>query len=108
MLFDFDVSEYCVDKLLSKLQEIVDKIVTGVDVRCYPRASCLMQRIMFEYGCFENVLESSGERNRIVRNSIVYPKIRTYNNKPLYLEGKYYYIDMNGAYAAHKMEFHII
>ena len=61
---------------MSKLQKIVDKIVTGVDVRCYPKASCLMQRIMFEYGCFENVLESSGERNRIVRKLIIYPKIK--------------------------------
>ena len=53
---------------------------------------------MFEYGCFENVLESSGEMNQEYRKQIVSPKRRTYNNKPLYLSGTWYYIDLNGAY----------
>ena len=100
-MFGFDTTEHDVVILLRKLQNIVDRIVKGIDVKCYTRYSDLMQRIMFEYGCFENVLESSGEKNTAVRNSIVYPKTKTFNDKPLYLEGKYYYIDMNGAYLAH-------
>ena len=98
LLFGFDVFEYSVDVLLNNLQKVVDRIVNGVNVCCYTRYSDLMQRILFVHGCFENVLESSGDRNKTVRDSIVFPKSRTYNGKSLYLEGKYYYIDMNGSY----------
>ena len=97
-LFGFDVEKHNIDVLLDNLQKIVDRIVSGVDVRCYTRSSDLMKRIMFEYGCFENVQESSGESNREFRSKINSPKRRTFNDKPLYLSGKYYYIDMNGAY----------
>ena len=80
-MFGFDTSEYCVDILLNNLQKVVNRIINGVNVRCYTKYSDLMQRIMFEYGCFENVLESCGEKNNIVRNSIVFPKTRTFNDK---------------------------
>jgi hypothetical protein len=54
---------------------------------------------MYEYGCFDGVMESSGTRNAEVRNSIEFPKPRTHDGKPLYLsDGKFYYIDLNGAY----------
>jgi len=97
-LFGFDTSEYCIEILLNNLQKIVDRIVPDLNVRCYTKYSDLIQRIMFEYGCFENVLESCGDRNKAVRDSIVFPKTRTFNDKSLYLSGKYYYLDMNGAY----------
>jgi hypothetical protein len=87
-----------VERLLNKLQKVVNSLVKGVDVRCYSRFSELMQKIMFEYGCFEGVMESSGEKNHEVRQSIIFPKPKTYNNESLYLNGKYYYIDMISAY----------
>ena len=48
-LFGFDTSEYCVDVLMNNLQNVVNRIVAGVNVRCNTKYSVLMQRIMFEY-----------------------------------------------------------
>jgi hypothetical protein len=78
---------------------VVDYILkeTGskIDVRCYSRFSNLMQKIMYEFGCFKGVMESSGKRNQEVRNSIKFPKPK--HTVP-YLKGKFYYIDMINAY----------
>jgi hypothetical protein len=86
-----------VGRLLTKLQKIVDSLVKGVDVRCYSRFSNLMQKIMYEFGCFVGVMESSGERNQEVRNSIKFPKPKY--SVP-HLNGKFYYIDMISAYSS--------
>jgi hypothetical protein len=46
-------------------------------------------------------MESCGKMNQEVRDSIVFPKIRTFNDKPLILPpSKYYYIDLNGSYCS--------
>ena len=57
-----------------------------------------MQRIMFEYGCFDGVYEISGDIAQSIRNQCIFPRTHTFNNKPLYLKQKLYYIDLNGAY----------
>jgi hypothetical protein len=83
--------------LLKQLQKIINSLVSGIDVRCYSRFSKLMQRIMFEYGCFEGVEESSGTKNTMVRESIKFPKpqMRIKHSKQ-----KLYYLDIVGAYSS--------
>ena len=53
---------------------------------------------MYEYGCYDNVFEICGNNAQQIRDQCVFPKSHTYNNKPLYLNKKLYYIDLNGAY----------
>jgi hypothetical protein len=97
-LFGFKPGEDEVNDLLHGLQKIVNYLVpeTFIDVRCYTRAAKLMHKIMYEFGCFEGVMESSGEKNRAVRDSLIFPKPR-YKYSHL-SNGPYFYIDMNSAY----------
>jgi hypothetical protein len=83
--------------LIDQLQDIVNTLVSGIDVRCYSKFSKLMQHIMFEYGCFEGVLESSGYENKMVRDSIKFPKPQT---KIKHAKQKLYYLDIIGAYSS--------
>jgi hypothetical protein len=87
-----------VDELLKKLQRVINYIGVKVDVRCYSRFSLLMQKVMYEFGCFENVMESSGKLNQEVRNTIVFPRPRI-TTKCLN-QGPYYYVDMISAYSS--------
>jgi hypothetical protein len=83
--------------LLKQLQNITNSLVSGVDVRCYSKFSKLMQRIMFEYGCFEGVEESSGTKNTLLRESIDFPKPQT---KIKHSTQLLYYLDIVGAYSS--------
>ena len=93
-----------IDARLSEIQSFVNKLPLRqhIDVKQYYRYSTLMQRIMFEFGCYDNVYESSGIDNIMLRQSINYPKPHSdYNEgKPFEIidQGKLYYIDMNSSY----------
>lgn len=100
--FGYEPEENEVDERLNELQKVVDSLPLRhpVKVSDYYRYSNLMQRIMFEYGCFDGVYESSGNENQNLRNEIKYPRPHAnYNQgKPFCLQQKMYYIDMNSSY----------
>ena len=85
---------------LNELQAVVDSLPLRhhVDVSLYYKFSELMQKIMYEYGCYDDVYEMTGNRAKDIRNQCVFPRTRTYNDKPLYMKQRLYYIDLNGAY----------
>lgn len=54
-----------------------------------------MQKIIFEYGCYDDVYELSGTKAESIRRECIFPK---HDSKPFYSNEKLYYIDLNGAY----------
>ena len=89
-----------IEDRLNELQNVIDSLPlrNHVDVSYYHKFSELMQRIMFEYGCYDDVYEIAGDKAQELRAACVFPRTHTFNNKPLYLHQKLYYIDLNGAY----------
>ena len=89
-----------IDERLRELQKVVDSLPlrNRVDVSYYYKFSELMQKIMYEYGCYDGVYEIAGDIAKSFRNQCIFPRTHTYNGKPLYLKQKMYYIDLNGAY----------
>ena len=58
-----------------------------------------MQKIMYEYGCFDDVYELTGSYANEIRSTLKFPQTGTPDKKyPIYLKEKLYYIDLNGAY----------
>ena len=102
LLFGYEPKEDEIDKRLDELQHAVNMLPLRhpIDVRNYYKFSDLMQKIMYEYGCFEGVYQISGEYAKQIREKLIFPKTRTYNDQPLYLNQKLYYLDINGAYMA--------
>jgi hypothetical protein len=95
--FGFKSDPKDVPDLLKELQKFVNSIVKGIDVRAYILDSNLMQIIMYKYGCFKGVMESSGRNNQQVRDKLKFLKPRKMHK---YLKGKYYYVDIVSAYPA--------
>ena len=85
-------SYYC------KLQDIINSLGVRVNVRNYVSYSELMEKIMYEYGCFEHVYKICGPIADNIRNSLVFPAPHTADGKPFYSNKTLYYIDLNGAY----------
>ena len=56
-----------------------------------------MRKIMYEFGCFDDVYELSGVKQQLIRDSLVFPKrvLTTYH-----IDEKCYYIDFNGAFCS--------
>ena len=100
--FGYHPTDDEVDERLNELQAVVDGLPLRhrVDVSLYYKFSELMQKIMFEYGCFDGVFEMTGNRAKSIRNQCVFPRTKTYNDKALYMKQRLYYIDLNGAYMA--------
>ena len=99
-LFGYHPNDDEIDERLDELQAVVDSLPlrNRVDVSLYYKFSELMQKIMFEYGCFDNVFEIAGDRAKEIRSRCIFPKTKTFNDKPLYLKQRMYYVDLNGAY----------
>ena len=89
-----------IDDRLNEIQEVVDrlKLRKNINVKLYYKFSELMQKIMYEYGCFDNVFELCGVNAKRIRDECIFPKTRTFNDKSFYSNEKLYYIDLNGAY----------
>lgn len=100
--FGYEPEPEEIDERLNELQELVDTLPLRhhVQVSDYYRYSELMRKIMFEYGCFDGVYESTGEQNQKLREQIHYPRpYGGYNDgKPFTINDKLYYIDMNSSY----------
>lgn len=96
-LFGYDVSQQDLPKRYNELQKLVDSLNlrSNIDVKLYYRFGDLMQKIMYEYGCFDDVYELTGDVSDKIRSELRFPKVIW--NEGLY-EGKLYYIDQAGAY----------
>ena len=73
----------------SELQEFVNTLPLEhhINVRNYYKFSNLMQRIMYEYGCFDNVYELAGTLRDNIRNEITFPN-RVITTKTINERGK--------------------
>ena len=101
--FGYDVDENEFDERMNEIQNVVNSLPLKhhINVRDYYKYSELMNKIMFEYGCYENVFESSGIDNNKLRQSIVYPRPGSdiNNGEAFEIKNKtMYYIDMNSSY----------
>ena len=98
-LFGYVPDEDEVDYRLDELQNFIDTLNLRhhIDVRCYNRFSMLMQKIMYEYGCFDNVFELTGSVRDDIRASLTFPKRILTDHT---INEKCYYIDFNGAFCS--------
>ena len=86
------------DKLYDDLQQIIDSLNIHVRVRNYNRFAELMNKIMYEYGCFENVFELASPLADVIREQLIFPKPHTTDGEKFYSNKKLYYVDLNSAY----------
>ena len=86
------------NKLYNELQDVVNSLNVNVRVRNYNKFAELMNKIMFEYGCFENVYEIADPLATKIREQIVFPRPHTTDGNKFYSNKKLYYIDLNSAY----------
>ena len=84
--------------LYNQLQEIVNGLGVRVRVRNYVKFAELMNKIMYEYGCFDNVYELAQPMANIIRDKLIFPKPHTADGNKFYSNKKLYYIDLNSAY----------
>ena len=101
--FGYIPSENEFDDRMKELQNVINTLPLRhhVNISDYYKYSELMNKIMFEYGCYDGVYESSGIDNQKLRESIVYPHPHSDFNdgKPFEINNqKLYYIDMNSSY----------
>lgn len=98
-LFGYEIEDHEINSRLNELQNVVNQLHLRhkVNVKLYYKFSELMQKIMFEYGCLDNVYELSGTVQQKIISSLkpLFPK--TIYRKGL-IKGKLYYIDQAGAY----------
>ena len=98
-LFGYDPEDDEINYRLDELQNVINQLNLRhhVNVRLYYKFSELMQKIMFEYGCLDNVYELTGTIQQKIISSLkpLFPK--TIWNKEL-INGTLYYIDQAGAY----------
>ena len=98
-LFGYDPEDDEINSRLDELQNVINQLNLRhhVNVSLYYKFSELMQKIMFEYGCLDNVYELTGTIQQKIISSLktLFPK--TIWNKEL-IKGTLYYIDQAGAY----------
>ena len=81
------------------MQNCVNKLANGIVVKgYYSNAAKFMQRILYEYGCLDGVLEYSVQNVDEYRSTIKFAK--QYIRRSFYKEEKLYHIDLNGAFSA--------
>lgn len=96
-LFGYDVKDDEIYQRLHELQRLVDSLNLrhSIDVSLYHHFSELMQKIMYEYGCLDDIYEFSGNVSQKIRSDLQFPKIIWSEG---HFKGKLYYIDQAGAY----------
>ena len=96
-LFGYDVKDEEIHQRLHELQRLVDSLNLrhNIDVSLYHHFSELMQKIMYEYGCLDDIYEFSGNVSQKIRSELQFPKIIWSEG---HYKGKLYYIDQAGAY----------
>ena len=98
-LFGYEPLPEEIDFRLAELQDFINSLQLrhAIDVRQYFKFSNLMLRIMYEYGCFDNVYEFAGTTRDSIRNSLTFPSRELTTNE---INEKCYYLDFNGAYTS--------
>ena len=86
------------NKLYDDLQNTINGLGVKVRARNYTKFAELMNKIMFEYGCFENVYELAQPMANVIREQLVFPKPHTTDGEKFYSNKKLYYVDLNSAY----------
>ena len=86
------------NKLYDDLQNIINSLGVNVRVRNYTKFAELMNKIMYEYGCFDNVYELAQPLANVIRDKLVFPKPHTTDGEKFYSNKKLYYVDLNSAY----------
>jgi len=84
-----------------ELEDVINELPLRNEIRLdnYFRFSEVMQKIMYEYGCYDDVYELTGQYANDIRSGLKFPKTGTPNNHyPFFTQQKLYYIDLNGAY----------
>ena len=96
-LFGYDVKDEEIHQRLHELQRLVDSLNLRhkINVSLYFKFSELMQKIMYEYGCLDDIYEFSGNVSQKIRSELQFPKIIWSEG---HFKGKLYYIDQAGAY----------
>lgn len=97
-MFGEHLEQKRLEQYYDKLQKVINSLGVRVNVRNYFRCSQLMEKVMFEYGCFDNVYKIAGPIAEKIRNGLTFPAPHTADNNPFYSNQKLYYIDINGAY----------
>ena len=97
-LFASHIPKEKLPEYYNKLQKVINSLGIKINVKNYISYSELMEKIMYEFGCFENVFKICGPIADSIRNELTFPVPHTPDNKPLYCNKKLYYIDLNGAY----------
>jgi len=87
-----------VPQRLSELQSVIRDLGLHINVSLYYKFSDLMQKIMYEYGCFDDVYQFAGKYADETRAKLKFPRTGTFNNKPFYSHEKLYYLDFNSAF----------
>jgi len=96
--FGYDPEPDEIPTRIKELQQVIDELGFKVDVSLYYKFSNLMQKLMYDYGCFEGVYEFAGKYATETRNKLTFAVPHTYNNKPFYSNERLYYLDLNSAY----------
>ena len=93
--FGYNVDENEFDDRMKELQNVIDSLPLRryINVSDYYKYSELMNKIMFEYGCYDGVYESSGVDNNKLRESIVYPHPHSdyHNNQSFEINNKIFF-----------------
>ena len=97
--FGYKPDENEIEYRLTELQEFINTLPLRhhINVRKYFKFSELMQKIMYEYGCFDDVYELSGNKQKAIRDTLTFPKRSIATNS---INEKVYYIDFNGAFCS--------
>ena len=85
-------------QLYYDLQQIINSLHINVRAKNYFKFSELMNKIMYEYGCFNNVYEIANPLSTVIREQLTFPKPHTADGNKFYSNKKLYYIDLNSAY----------
>ena len=96
-LFGYKPTDDEIEFRLNELQSVNDEFELRhpINVKLYYKYSELMQKLMFEFGCYDNVYEFNVDLAQSIRQQCIFSK---HNNQPYYTNNKMYYIDLNGAY----------
>ena len=83
---------------LDRLQRIINSFDVKIQVRECTSYTNLMERLMYETGCFYDVYEITGPIDDRIREQRVFSVPHTAFISTFYRKEKLYYIDINGAY----------
>ena len=110
-LFGYEPLPEEINTRLAELQQFVNSLAlrNPINVCQYFKFSNLMLRIMYEYGCFDNVYEFAGTIRDNIRNELTFPGRElpaaykadpTFGGASMEIAEKCYYLDFNGAYTS--------